>query len=78
MREIFEEGREASVRRIVLLLLAALVAGCGLGTLLGTGRVTVDLGAGPAVAAGTVARYDASMYGFSRGQSDTRKLYSPG
>ena len=43
------------MRRIVLLLLAALLAGCGLGTLLGTGRATVDLGAGPAVAAGTVS-----------------------
>ena len=42
------------MRRIVLLLLAALLAGCGLGTLLGTGRATVDLGTGPAVAAGTV------------------------
>lgn len=53
MREIFEEGREASVRRIVLLLLAALVAGCGLGTLLGTGRVTAGLGADAAVAVNT-------------------------
>ena len=54
MREIFEEGREASVRRIVLLLLAALVAGCGLGTLLGTGRVTAGLGAGGGVVLGAL------------------------
>ena len=41
------------MRRIVLLLLAALVAGCGLGTLLGTGRVTAGLGADAAVAVNT-------------------------
>lgn len=33
------------MRRIVLLLLAALLAGCGLGTLLGSGRLVPSLGA---------------------------------